>query len=169
TIQARSQELVALLLLVFHVHVLSVDHTFIFLLTAAVAARSRTVTRTTRPSTRRRTLRLRRLVHLLSQLVRSLGEGLARLIHLRLVVRFQRLLGICQRVLYIATLRTGDLVPVLAQHFLDAVNHAVELVLGLDRLARRLVLGRVRVRFLGHALDFFLRQPGRRRNRNLLV
>src|SRR5580658_10526768 len=126
------------LLLVFHVHVLSVDHAFVLLLTAAVAARSRAVCWTARPTTRR-TLRLRCLVHFLGQLVRSLGQVLASLIHLRLVVRFQRLLGISHRILHIATIRTRNLVARIAHHLLDALNNVVQLVLGVDRLTLSLV------------------------------
>src|ERR1700733_6630507 len=128
------------LLLVVHVHVLSVDHAFIFLLTAAVRTRRRTGPigrRAARPRSRR-SLRLRCLIHFLGQLVRSLGQVLAGLIHLRLVVRVQRLL--------------------------DVVDHAVELILGFNRVTLRLVLGCMRVGFLRHALDLFLRQTRRRRN-----
>src|ERR1700722_2305080 len=83
------------LLLVLDVHVLGVDHTFVFFLTLAVGARiaARGGTRgwTARCRSRRR---LRRLVHLLGQLVRSLSQRLASLVHLRLVVRLQRFLGV---------------------------------------------------------------------------
>src|SRR5277367_6378296 len=97
-------------LLFFHVHVLSVDHAFIFLLTATVTARARSSS-VRRSSTTRfacfGSLRLRRLVHLFGQFMRSLSQVLASLIHLRLVVRFQRLLGVGHRVLHVATLRAG--------------------------------------------------------------
>ena len=55
-------------------------------------------------------VRLRRLVHLLGQLVRSLGQRFARLVHARLVVRLQRLLGIGQRVLNLAAFGARDLI-----------------------------------------------------------
>src|SRR5262249_26864638 len=73
------------------------------------------------------------------------------------------------RSLYSATLRAEEFVPVLTQHLLDAVDHRVELVFGLDLLTFRLVLGCVRIRFLCHALDFFLGQSRRRCDGNLLV
>ena len=57
----------------------------------------------------------------------------------------------------------------LFEHLLHAIDHGVELVLGLDLFALRLVFGGMRVSFLGHALDFFLAQAGRRGDRNLLV
>src|SRR5208337_1491554 len=99
-------------LLVFNIHVLSVDHAFIFLLTAAaVRARSSSVRRRTRPTRPAcRSLRLRCLVHFFGQLVRSLGQGLASLIHLRLVVRLQRFLGVSQRILHVAAVRARDLI-----------------------------------------------------------
>ena len=101
--------------------------------------------------------------------MRGLSERFACVIHLRLVARLERLLGIRNRVLHIATLAAGDLISLLAQHLLDLVDQRVELVLGLDLLALGFVLSRVRIRVLGHALDFLLRQARRRRNRDLLV
>src|SRR5579863_1931934 len=144
------------LLLVFDVYVLSIDHAFVFLsltVAAGVAAGSSTRRRTTRR-------RLRRLVHLFGQLVRRLGQGLASLLHGRLVVRLQGLLGVGHGVFYVAALRSGDFISVLAQHLFHVVEHAVELVLGVDRLACRFVFSRVRVGFFRHALDFVLRQSG---------
>ena len=57
--------------LVFDIHVFGVNHAFVFLLRLAIAARCRTAFRS-RPRAWR-PLRLRGLVHLLGQLVRSLG------------------------------------------------------------------------------------------------
>src|SRR3954454_20329307 len=159
------------LLLVFNVHVLGVNNAFVLLLPRAVrtwlSAGSR---RWACARTRLRSAcRLSGLVHLLRQLVRGGGQGLARPVHLRLVIGLERLLGVGQSVFDVAAFGAGDLVTVLLQHLLDVVNHRVQLVLGFDRIAGRLVLGRMRVGFLRHALDFFLRQTGRGRDRDLLV
>src|SRR5439155_1051627 len=78
--------------------------------------------------------------------MRGLSERFACVIHLRLVARLERLLGIRNRVLHIATLAAGDLISLLAQHLLDLVDQRVELVLGLDLLALGFVLSRVRFR-----------------------
>ena len=73
---------------------------------------------------------------------------------MRFVVRLQRLLGIGYRVFDIATLGAGDLIAMLLQHLLHVVEHGVELVLGLDGVALRLVVGGMRIGILRHALDF---------------
>src|SRR5665811_478536 len=152
------------LLLVFHVHVLGVDDTFVLLL-LRLAAGSAVSTRS-RIASRWCSLRL---VHSLGQLVRSLGQVFACRVHELGVGAFQRLLGVGQRVLDIAAFLPGDLVAMLAQHFFDLVHHAVKLVARLDFRAPGLVLGRVSVGFLRHALHFLFAQAGRRRDRNLLV
>ena len=149
------------LLLRFDVHVLGVDHPFVFLLAPAIRTRLRSSARTCARARLRSARGLSRFVHLLSQLVRGGSQAFARLVHLPLVVRLERLLGISQSVFDISAFRAGDLIAVLAQHLLDVVDHRVELVLGLDRLARCLVFGRVRVGFFRHALDLVLRQARR--------
>src|ERR1700722_5885883 len=73
------------LLLVLHVHVLGVDHAFVFLLALAVAAGVAACGCTRSWTCPRR--RLRRFIHLLGQLMRSLGQRLARLVHGCLIVR----------------------------------------------------------------------------------
>src|SRR5579864_7426325 len=158
-------------LLVFDVYVLGVDYAFVFLLTAsAVRAGLRARACIWRGACARGSaLRLSGFVHLLGQLVRGGGQGLASLVHLRLLVGLKRFLGIGQRVFDVATFGAGDLVAVLLEHLLDVVNHRVELVLGFDRIASCLVFRRVRVGFLRHALDFFLRETGRGRDRDLLI
>src|SRR5271156_358845 len=138
------------LLLVFYVDILRVDDAFVFL---RVAIR-RTVCCRSRTSSRRALRRLRCFVHLLGQLVRSLRQRLASFVHRGFVVRLQRFLRIGDSVFNVATLRAGDFIALLAQHLLDSVHHGIELVLGVDRFPLRLVLGRMRVGFLGHALDF---------------
>src|SRR5208283_1979193 len=154
-------------LLVFDVHVLSVDYAFVFLLTMTVVARRRACawSRTCPWSA----CRLRSLIHLLRQLMRGRRQLLSRRIHRWLVAAFDSLLRVRQRVLNIAALGAGDFVAMFFQHLLDVVNHRVELILGLDLFAPRFVFGRMRIGFLSHALDFFLRQARRRRDRDLLI
>src|SRR5271157_6170624 len=165
TCWARTPSETASLLFV-HVHVLGVDYALVFLLlrTAgglSVSARSR--------AARWRLLCRGRLVHRLSQLVRSLCQTIARDVHRSRVAALERFLRVGQSVFNVRTLLPGDLVSVLAQHFLDAVHHAVELVARFHFLALGLVFGSVGVCVLRHALDFFLAQARRRRDRNLLV
>src|ERR1019366_1865398 len=81
----------------------------------------------------------------------------------------ERLLGVAQGIFHLATLFAADLVAVLAQHLLDLVNHAVELVPALDLFLLGLVFRGVRIGFFRHALYFFLAQAGRRRDRDFLV
>src|SRR5579872_4958297 len=129
-IQAESERRRAdSLFFVFHVDVLCVDHSLVLLLTTPVRAWLGTCTCTwsSARTARLAALGLRRLVHLLGQLMGSLGQSFTRPIHLRLVIRFQRFLGIGHRVLDLATLRTGDFVSVLTQHLLGVLDHAVEL------------------------------------------
>src|SRR6185312_13426014 len=155
------------LFLVFHVYVLCINHAFIFLLfllrsTIPRSARLRTSARST--------LRwLGRFIHGLGQLVRSLGQPLARRVHRRHIRAFQRLLGIRQRRFHIALVIAGDLVAVLFQHLFDVVDQAVKLVASFDLLAFLFILGRMRLGFLGHALHFLFTQTGRRRDGDLLV
>src|SRR5207302_1199596 len=104
------------LLLVFNIHVLGVDHAFVFLLrllTLAVPTRSRF---SASWSSSRSARRLRSLIHLLRQLVRSGSQLLARRIHLRLVAAFDGLLRVRQCVFDVAALRALDLVAMLFQH-----------------------------------------------------
>src|SRR6202030_3397920 len=157
-------------LLLVYIYVLGIDYAFVLLgFTVAARLRSAGTAARARVSTRRRGLRLRRFVHLLRQFVRSLGQGLACTVHLRLVVRLQRLLRVGQRVFHLAAFGAGNFVSLLFQHLLNLVNHRVELVLGVDRLTLRLVFSRVSIGFLRHALDLFFRQSRRRRDRDLLV
>src|SRR2546425_7079234 len=160
------------LLLVFYIHVLGVDHAFVFLRLAIATRRSTRFRRRPSSGTRTRSCprtSLGRLVHLLGQLVRSLGQTLARLVHGGLIVRLQRFLGVGNRVFHIAAFGARDLVALLAQHLLHAVNHGVELVAGLDLFAPGLVFGRVSFGVFRHALNFVLAQTARRRDRNFLV
>src|SRR5207302_757550 len=91
-------------LLLLHIHVLSVDHALV-LLGLAVATVVAASTRTWRRALPwRSSRRLRCLVHLFGQLVRGLGQLLASLIHLRLVVRLQRLLGVSDRIFDVSSL-----------------------------------------------------------------
>src|SRR5579872_1220910 len=157
------------LLLVFYVYVLGVDYAFVFLLTASAVGARLWACAWRWAGARSSACGLSGFVHLLGQLVRGGGEVLAGLIHLRLVVGLERFLRIGQRVFDVATFGAGDLVAVLFQHLLDVVDHRVELVLGFDRVAGCLVLGRMRIGFFRHPLDFFLRETGRRRDRDLLI
>src|SRR5215472_13523743 len=92
------------LFLLVDVHVLSVDHTFVFLLLACARLGSRVW------SAGGRALRLDRLVHGLRQRVRSLGEPLARRVHNAGVGALHGFLGIGQRRLHIAFVLGWDLV-----------------------------------------------------------
>src|SRR5215475_12003194 len=88
--------LVASSLFLIYIHILGIDYAFVFL-GLTVAARLTGAAACVRASTRRRSLRLRRLVHLLSQLVRGLSQSLPCAVHLRLVIRLERLLCIGNR------------------------------------------------------------------------
>src|SRR5438270_13696512 len=139
------------LFLVFHVHVLGVNHAFVLLLLLACAiARGSRLRARTWAACRRRLLRL---VHGLSQLVRGLGQLLAGRIHGCRVRAFQGLLGVRQRRFHLPLLIAGDLVAMLLQGLFHLVDHAVKLVAGLDLLALGFVFRRVRFGFLGHPLD----------------
>src|SRR5262249_39907280 len=109
------------LFLVLHIHVLGVDHAFIFLLLLAAGfVLRRTGLRTRASITCRRSLR--GFIHDLGQLVRSLRQLLARRIHGCSVRTFQGLLGIGNRRLNLALLVARDLVAVLFQglfHLID--------------------------------------------------
>src|SRR5581483_8220111 len=153
-------------LLVFYVDVLGVDHAFIFL---GLTVTARLAVALSGASARTWLRSLRRFIHLLGQLMRSLGQGLASLIHLALVVRLQSLLGVSQSIFNVAALRTRDLVAMFFQHLFDVVDHGIKLILRLDLFALGLVLCRMRISFFGHAIDFFLAEARRRRNRDLLV
>ena len=56
---------------------------------------------------------------------------------------------------HLGLVRGLHLVARVLQHLLDVVDQVIETIAGLNLLALRLVLGRVRFRVLGHALDFF--------------
>ena len=109
-----------------------------------------------------------RLVHGLSQLVRGLGELLAGRIHGCRVRAFQGLLGVRHCRLDLAFFIARDLVAIFLQHLLHLIDQAIKLVAGLDLLALGFVFRRMRFSFLGHALDFFLAQAGRRSDLDLL-
>ena len=70
----------------------------------------------------------------------------------------ERLLRLCQGRLHVGLLGSLHLLAGILQHLLDVVDHAVQLIAGLDLLALLLVLGRVAFRFPGHLLHFFLAQ-----------
>ena len=73
------------------------------------------------------------------QFVRSLASASREPCSSRRVAAFQRLLGVGQRVLHVLRFVAGNLVAMLAQHLLDRVDHAVELVPRFDLLALRFV------------------------------
>src|SRR4029077_5225902 len=139
-----------------------VDYAFVFL---GLAISTRSGTGSSLRTGAWRPLWLGRLVHLLSQLLRGLGQVLAGTVHRAPVGAFECLLGVSHRVLDLAALGAGNLVAVLPQHFLHAVDHGVELIARLDLLTLRLVLSRVRVGLFGHAFDFILAQARRGRDR----
>src|SRR5271169_1879839 len=85
----------AMLLLVLDIHILSVNHAFVFFSTSTIAARSRALP-VGRPRTRSR---LRSLIHLLRQLVRCRRQLLASRVHRGLVSALDGLLRVCQSVL----------------------------------------------------------------------
>src|SRR5580692_6257274 len=122
------------LFLVFDVYILGVDDSFV-LLGVTIGRGSRSSAGSCLRTRSRRALRLCRFVHVLSQLVRGLGQRLAGFVHGCLVAAFQRLLGVGNRVFDITTFRAGDLVALLAQHLLDSIHHGIELILGIDRFA----------------------------------
>src|SRR5207245_7263452 len=91
--------------LLIYVHVLRVDDAFVFF-GFTVAAGCSACPSSRRSTARRRSLCLRRLVHLLGQFVRSRSQRLARFVHLSLVIRLERLLRVGDRVFHVATI--GD-------------------------------------------------------------
>src|SRR5439155_18830849 len=111
-------------LLLIYVRVLGVDYAFVFL-GFTVAAGLLAASAATRPSAsaRRRCLRLRRLVHLLGKLVRSLRQSLPRAVHLRFVVRLEYLLRIGDCVFHVSAVGAGNFVSLLLQHLLNLINH----------------------------------------------
>src|SRR5207245_5766521 len=113
--------------------------------------------------------RLSRLVHLLGQLMRGLGQRFAGTVHLRFVVRLQRFLRVGKRVFYLSAFGAGDLVARLTQHFLDLVDHGIELIASVDFLALGLVVGGMRLGIFRHALDFLFAQTRRRSVRALMI
>src|SRR5207237_10067601 len=113
--------------------------------------------------------RLSRLVHLLGQLMRGLGQRFAGTVHLRFVVRLQRFLRVGKRVFYLSAFGAGDLVARLTQHFLDLVDHGIELIASVDFLALGLVVGGMRLGIFRHALYFFFATSRSRPDRSLLV
>src|SRR5438445_2524745 len=93
------------------------------------------------------------LVHGLAELHRSLrqrvGLGLDRLG----IVALQRFLEVADGVLDGAALGFLDLRTVFGQCLLGGMHQAVGMVLGVDRLAALLVLGRIGLGVLDHLLD----------------
>src|SRR5215207_3095378 len=98
------------------------------------------------------------LVHGLAQLHRSLrqrvGLGLDRLG----VVALQRFLEVADGVLDGTALGFRDLRAVFGQRLLGGMHQRVRMILGVDRLAALLVLGRVGLGVLDHLLDVGLGQ-----------
>src|ERR1700686_1356904 len=98
------------------------------------------------------------LVHRLAELHRSLrqrvGLGLDRLG----IVALQRFLQIADGVLDGAPVGLGNLRAMFGQRLLGGMHQAVGVVLGVDRLAALLVLGRVGLGVLDHLLDVGFRQ-----------
>src|SRR5580765_3647798 len=92
----------ASLLFIFDIHVFGVDHAFVFLLALTVAAVATCGCARRWTARCRSRSRLSSLVHLLGQLVRSLGQRFASLVHGCLVIRLQGLLGIGNGVLNIS-------------------------------------------------------------------
>src|SRR5258705_9856699 len=109
------------------------------------------------------------LVHGLAELHRSLrqrvGLGLDRLG----VVALQRFLQIADGVLDGAALGVGDLRAVLGQRLLGRMHQSVGVVLGVDRLAALLVLGRIGLGVLDHLLDVGFGQAAGRLDPDLLL
>src|SRR5438445_13613192 len=97
--------------LFFNIYVLGVDHAFIFL-GLTIAARLRTCFCSWRWTCASARARLSRLVHLLGQLMRGLGQRFAGTVHLRFVVRLQCFLRVGKRVLHLSALGAGDLVEI---------------------------------------------------------
>ena len=92
-----------------------------------------------------------------------LGQLLVRGLHVAHAGRaLQRLLGFGQRRLHFGLIGGLHLFATVLQHLLDVVDQRIEAVARLDLLALLLVLGGVRLGFLGHLLDFVLAQAGAR-------
>src|SRR6195952_2061153 len=104
------------------------------------------------------------LVHRFAKLHGSLrqrvGLGLDRLG----IVALQRFLQIADGVLDGATLGFLDLRTVFGQRLLGGVHQAVGMVLGIDRFAALLVLGRIGLGVLDHLLDVGVGQTAGRLN-----
>src|SRR5438445_11587737 len=107
--------------LFFNIYVLGVDHAFIFL-GLTIAARLRACFCSWRWTCASGRARLSRLVHLLGQLMRGLGQRFPSAIHLPFVVGLECFLRVGQRVLPLSAFGAGDLVTRLTQHFLDLVD-----------------------------------------------
>src|SRR5215468_2722557 len=98
------------------------------------------------------------LVHGLAQLHRSLRQRVALGLDGLGIVALQRFLQIADGVLDGATLAFCNLRTVLGQRLLGGMHQRVGMVLGIDRLAALLVLGRIGLGVLYHLLDVGLRQ-----------
>src|SRR6202795_2799814 len=108
------------------------------------------------------------LVHRLAELHRSLrqrvGLGLDRLG----IVALQRFLQIADGIFDGAAFGPRDFRAMFGQRLLGGMHQAVGMVLGVDRLAALLVLGRVGLGVLDHLLDVRFRQAAGGLNPDLL-
>src|SRR5690349_20680200 len=93
------------------------------------------------------------LIHGLAQLHRSLRKRVSLGLDGLGIVALQRFLEVADGVLDGAALALGDLRAMFGQRLLGRMHQRVGMVLGVDRLAALLVLGRVGLGVLDHLLD----------------
>src|SRR5438128_2943092 len=98
------------------------------------------------------------LVHGLAQLHRSLRQRIGLGLDDLGIVALQRFLQVADGVLDGATFAFLDLRAVLGQRLLGGMHQRVGMVLGVDRLAALLVLGRIGLGILDHLLDVGFRE-----------
>src|ERR1051325_6008724 len=118
-----------------------------------------------------RALRLRLLlrVHLLAELLRRLRERLALGFDLVLVFRLEDAFGVLDRRLDLFLLAGVDLVAVLLQRLPHGVYQRLGAIAGVDELEGLLVLGRMRLGILHHALNLGLVQARARLDLDLVL
>src|SRR3954454_18741693 len=109
------------------------------------------------------------LVHGLAELHRSLRQRVGLGLDGLGVVALQRFLQIADGVLDGAALALLDLRTVFGQRLLGGMHQRVGMVLGVDRLAALLVLGRIGLGILDHLLDVGFRQAAGGLNPDLLL
>ena len=85
------------------------------------------------------------------------------------VIGLERFLRLAQRLLERLPVRFPELRAVLPEGALGRIHERVGLVAHLDLLLALRIVGRVRLGLLHHAVDFVLRETGRRGDRDVLL